>query len=248
MNDSKKTGVEIERGRQRTCVPRDTVPHIAESNHVIVNLSELYPDLGQGMPVTPKLRTLLRQISMGIDVQKIVKNNPYLARLMTECQLLFPEVFNKKLNQHWDYQVAWQFEGGWLESLLDLVAMQDYNMLIVDWSGLEVNAIAKGVAKPIAQRGRSPIATAQAYILCQQLKLPPNKISIISLLTNDLKADHRICFSRRRIFTNDLVICEQELGKRLDLLHQGKDLRLVLPEKEFSLLTEIEAIPEIVID
>jgi hypothetical protein len=38
----------------------------------------------------------------------------------------------------------------------------------------------------------------------------------------------------------------------LDLLHQGKDLRLVLPEKEseaeFSLLAEIEAIPEIVID
>jgi hypothetical protein len=38
----------------------------------------------------------------------------------------------------------------------------------------------------------------------------------------------------------------------LDLLHQGKDLRLVLPEKEseteFGLLTEIEAISEIVID
>jgi hypothetical protein len=147
MNDSKKTGVEIERGRQRTCV--------AESNHVIVNLSELYPDLGQGMPVTPKLRTLLRQISMGIDVQKIVEHNPYLARLITECQLLFPEVFNKKLNQNWDYQVAWQFEGGWLESLLDLVVMQDRNILIVDWSGLEINAIA--------QRGGRPIATAQAY-------------------------------------------------------------------------------------
>lgn len=220
MNDSKKTGVEI------------------------VNLSELYPDLGQGMPVTLKLRTLLRQISIGIDVQKIVENNPYLARLMTECQLLFPEVFNKKLNKHWDYQVAWQFEGGWLESMLDIVAMQDRNMLIIDWSGLEVNAIAK--------HGRSPIATAQAYILCQQLKLPPNKISIISLLTNDLKANHRICFGRRRIFTNDLVICEHELGARLDLLHQGKDLRLVLPEKEseteYSLLTEIEAIPEIAID
>ncbi|NJO95042.1 MAG: hypothetical protein HC764_02415 [Pleurocapsa sp. CRU_1_2] len=240
MNDSKKTGVEIERGRRRTCVPRDTATHFAESNHVIVNLSELYPDLGQGMPVTPKLRTLLRQISIGIDVQKIVENNPYLARLITECQLLFPEVFNKKLNKHWDYQVAWQFEGGWLESLLDIVAMQDRNMLIIDWSGLEVNAIAK--------RGRSPIATAQAYIVCQQLKLPPNKISIISLLTNDLKANHRICFGRRRIFTNDLVICEQELKERLDLLHQGKDLRLILPEREFSLLTEIESIPEIVID
>jgi hypothetical protein len=228
MNDSKETGVEIERGRRRTCV--------AESNHVIVNLSELYPDLGQGMPVTPKLRTLLRQRSMGIDVQKIVENNPYLARLMTECQLLLPEVFNKKLNQNWDYQVAWQFEGRWLKSLLDIVAMQDCNILIIDWSGLEVNAIA----------------TAQAYILCQQLKLPPNKISIISLLTNDLKADHRICFGRRRIFTNDLVICEQELGARLDLLYQGNDLRLVLPEKEsetkYSLLTEIEAIPEIAID
>ncbi|NJL51240.1 MAG: hypothetical protein HC930_01685 [Hydrococcus sp. SU_1_0] len=196
------------------------------------------------MPVTPKLRTLLRQISIGIDVREIVENNPYLARLMTECRLLFPEVFNLKLNKHWDYQVAWQFEGGWVASLLDLVAMQDRNMLIIDWSGLEVNAIAK--------RGRSPIATAQAYILCQQLKLPPNKISIISLLTNDLKADRRICFGRRRIFTNDLVVCEQELGERLDLLHQGKDLRLVLPEKEseteFDLLTEIEAIPEIVID
>ncbi|PSB07115.1 hypothetical protein C7B62_20825 [Pleurocapsa sp. CCALA 161] len=212
MNDSKKTGVEI------------------------VNLSELYPDLGQGMPVTPKLRTLLRQMSMGIDVQKIVEHNPYLARLMTECQLLFPEMFNKKLNQYWDYQVAWQFEGGWLESLLDLVAMQDYNMLIIDWSGLEVNEIA----------------TAQAYILSQQLKLPPNKISIISLLTNDLKADLRICFSRRRIFTNDLVVCEQELGERLALLHQGKDLRLILSEQEseteFNLLTEIEGIPEISID
>jgi hypothetical protein len=38
----------------------------------------------------------------------------------------------------------------------------------------------------------------------------------------------------------------------LDLLHQGKDLRLVLPEKEsetkFTLMTEIEAIPEIVIE
>jgi hypothetical protein len=228
MNDSKKTGVEIERRRRRR--------RLAESNHVIVNLSELYRDLGQGMPVTPKLRTLLRKISMGIDVQKIVENNPYLARLMTECQLLFPEVFNKKLNQHWDYQVAWQFEGGWLESLLDIIAMQDRNMLIIDWSGLEVNAIA----------------TAQAYIVCQQLKLPPNKISIISLLTNNLKANHRICFGRRRIFTNDLVICEQELKERLDLLHQGKDLRLVLPEKEseteYSLLTEIEAIPEIIID
>jgi hypothetical protein len=88
MNDSKETGVEIERGRRRTCVPRDTAPrhevirrvfcesiltkkppsplgHIAESNHVIVNLSELYPDLGQGVPVTPKLRTLLRQIKYG---------------------------------------------------------------------------------------------------------------------------------------------------------------------------------------
>lgn len=240
MNDSKKTGVEIERGRRRTCVPRDT----AESNHVIVNLSELYPDLGQRMPVTPKLRTLLRQISIGIDVQKIVENNPYLARLITECQLLFPEVFNQKLNKHWDYQVAWQFEGGLLESMLDIVAMQDRNILIIDWSGLEVNAIAK--------RGGHPIATAQAYILCQQLKLPPNKISIISLLTNNLKADHRICFGRRRIFTKDLVICEQELKERLDLLHQGNDLRLVLPEKEseteYSLLTEIEAIPEIAID
>ena len=47
------------------------------------------------------------------------------------------------MNKHWDYQVAWQFEGGLLESMLDIVAMQDRNMLIIDWSGLEVNAIAK---------------------------------------------------------------------------------------------------------
>ena len=208
----------------------------------IIDVFQLYPDLEQGMPVYSNLRTLLKQIDLKINWQEITKSNSYLDRLLKECQLFLPEMFDHNWQKNWDTQLACQLEKWWIKSVLDVLSCNNgFNngkVIIIDWSGLKVN----------------PIATAQAYILCQKLNLAPTKISIVSLTANKLVSDLNIDFNRRKVFTNDLVICKQELESRIEILRSGQDLRLALfkeletqPDTE-NILLEIENIPEITLE
>lgn len=207
----------------------------------IIDVFQLYPDLEQGMPVYSNLRTLLKQIDLKINWQEITNNNSYLDRLLKECQLFLPEMFDHNWQKNWDTQLACQLEKRWwIKSVLDILTCDNgFNngkVIIIDWSGLKIN----------------PIATAQAYILCQKLNLAPTKISIVSLTANKLVSDLNIDFNRRKVFTNDLVICQQELESRIEILLAGRDLRLALfkesePSTE-NILLEIENIPEITLD
>ena len=205
----------------------------------IIDVSQLYPDLEQGIPVSSNLRTLLKQIDLKINWQEITKSNSYLDRLLKECQLFLPEMFDHNWQKNWDTQLAYQLEKWWIKSVLDVLTcdngFNNGNAIIIDWSGLKVN----------------PIATAMAYILCQKLNLAPTKISIVSLTANTLVSDLNIDFNRRKVFTNDLIICKQELESRIEILRSGRDLRLALfkesetkPSDE-NILLEIENIPEI---
>ena len=58
----------------------------------VVELNELYPDI-ERMPVSSKLRTYLKQVSLKIDREEMLDSNPYLARLVAECSLFLPEMF-----------------------------------------------------------------------------------------------------------------------------------------------------------
>ena len=208
----------------------------------IIDVYQLYPDLERGIPVSSKLRTLLQQIDLKINWQETIKSNSYLERLLKECQLFFPEIFDHNWQKNWDTQLACQLEKWWIKSVLDVLTsnngFDNERVIIIDWSGLKVN----------------PIATAQAYMLCQKLNLAPTKISIISLTANKLVSDLNIDFTRRKVFTNDLVICKQELESRIEILRAGRELRLALfkesetkPSDE-NILLEIENIPEITLE
>ncbi len=198
-----------------------------------IDLSELYPNLERGMPVTSKLRTLLRQIDLKIATQQMLQNNSYLTRLLNECKLFLPEMFHPQWSKNWGFSLAGKVQGGWVRSILDLMISTEQEVRVVDWSGIEIN----------------PIAIAQTYLLCQKLDLAPDRVSIISLASNDLKSDLRIKFVRNRVGDNDFVICEQELRERLELYKEGKDLRLVLqPEPEANPLLDLDRMPEVVID
>ena len=215
----------------------------------VVELNELYPDI-ERMPVSSKLRTYLKQVSLKIDREEMLDNNPYLARLVAECSLFLPEMFLDRWVKHWEYQSAIALEGNWLSSTLDFAINRENELLIIDWSGVEGDAIA----------------IAQAYLLSQRLGFEPRNVSVISLIANPLNEDKRInqrsqqapspvggviCDFIRRLFRdNDFCICQQELEERLALLACGEDLNPV-PEpeaKEPNLLLDIESIPEVVID
>ena len=199
----------------------------------VVELNELYPDI-ERMPVSSKLRTYLKQVSLKIDREEMLDNNPYLARLVAECSLFLPEMFLDRWVKHWEYQSAIALEGNWLSSTLDFAINRENELLIIDWSGVEGDAIA----------------IAQAYLLSQRLGFEPRNVSVISLIANPLNEDRRINFIRRLFRDNDFCICQQELEERFALLACGEDLNSVSePEaKEPNLLLDIESIPEVVID
>ncbi|NJL51142.1 MAG: hypothetical protein HC930_01080 [Hydrococcus sp. SU_1_0] len=197
----------------------------------VIDLNELYPDV-ERMPVSSKLRTYLRQVSLKIAREEVLDNNPYLARLVTESSLFLPEMFLDRWVKHWGYQVAIKQEGSWVSSSLDFAINRENEVLIIDWSGMKCDRLA----------------VAQAYLLSQRLGFEPRNISVVSLIANPLNEDRRINFVRRLFGDNDFQICQQELGDRLVRLVSGEDLNPEPEPNELNLLLDIENIPEVVID
>ena len=197
----------------------------------VVDLNELYPD-AERMPVSSKLRTYLRQVSLKIAPEKMLENNSYLDRLVTETSLFLPEMFLDRWEKHWEYQVAIALEGIWVSSSLDFAVDRENEVLTVDWSGIQGDRIA----------------VAQAYLLSQRLGFEPQNISVVSLMTNPLNEDRRINFIRRLFGDNDFYICQQELDERLVRLARGEDLNPEPVPKELNPLLDIESIPEVAID
>ncbi|WP_036489030.1 hypothetical protein [Myxosarcina sp. GI1] len=198
----------------------------------VVDINELYPDV-ERMPVSSKLRTYLRQVSLKIAPEKILENNSYLARLVTESSLFLPEMFLDRWVKHWEYQVAIALESIWISSTIDFAVNRENEIIVIDWSGIKSDRIA----------------VAQAYLLSQRLGLKPRNIAVVSLIANPLNEDRRINFIRRLFEDNDFYICQQELNQRLIILTRGEDLNPVPePEPKFDPLLDIESIPEIAID
>ena len=204
-----------------------------QSEARIIDLNELFPDIKR-MPVSSKLRTYLRQLSLEISRGNVLENNPYLARLVTESSLFLPEMFTDRWVKHWEYRVAIALENSWVSSSLDFAVNREDEVLVIDWSGMKSDAIA----------------IAQAYLLSYRLGFEPRNVSVVSLIANPLNEDRRINFIRRLFGDNDFCICQQELEERLALLARGEDLNSVSePEpKEPNHLLDIESIPEVVID
>lgn len=199
----------------------------------VVDLNELYPDV-EKMPVSSKLRTYLKQVSLKIANEKMLDNNPYLARLVMESSLFLPEMFLDRWVKHWEYQLAIKQEGSWLSTSLDFAINRENEILVIDWSGIDSDCLA----------------VAQANLLSQRLGSEPRNISVVSLIANSLNEDRRINFIRRLFRDRDFCICQQELGERLIRLDRGEDLNSV-PEpepKEPNSLLNIESIPEVAID
>ena len=124
----------------------------------VVDLNELYPDV-EKMPVSSKLRTYLKQVSLKIAQE----NNSYLARLVTESYLFLPEMFLERWVKHWGYQIAIKQKGYWIESSLDFAIDKENEIIIIDWSGIDSDRFA----------------VAQAYLLSQRLGFQANNISVI---------------------------------------------------------------------
>ena len=152
----------------------------------VVDINELYPDV-ERMPVSSKLRTYLRQVSLKIAPEKILENNSYLARLVTESSLFLPEMFLDRWVKHWEYQVAIALESIWISSSIDFAVNRENEIIVIDWSGIESDCIA----------------LAQVYILSQRLNSRPRNISVVSLIANPLNEDRRINFIRRLFEDND---------------------------------------------
>ncbi len=198
----------------------------------VIDLNELYPN-AERMPVSSKLRTYLKQVSLKIASDKILENNSYLARLVTESSLFLPEMFLERWVKHWEYQIAIPQESIWVSSSIDFAINRENEILILDWSGMESDCLA----------------IAQAYLLSQRLSLKPRNISVVSLIANPLNEDRRINFVRRLFGENDFMICQQELSERLVLLVRGEDLDPVPePEPILDPFLDIKSIPEIAID
>lgn len=198
----------------------------------VVDINELYPDV-ERMPVSSKLRTYLRQVSLKIAPEKILENNSYLARLVTESTLFLPEMFLDRWVKHWEYQVAIALESIWISSSIDFAVNRENEIIVIDWSGIESDRIA----------------VAQAYLLSQRLSLKPRNISVVSLIANPLNEDRRINFVRKLFEKNDFIICQQDLSERFAILTRGEDLNPVPePEPKLDPLLDIESIPEIAID
>ena len=199
----------------------------------VVDLNEFYPD-AERMPVSSKLRTYLRQVSLNITPEKMLENNSYLDRLVTETSLFLPEMFLDRWVKHWEHQLAIKLEGSWLNTSLDFAINRENEILIIDWSGMQGDRIA----------------LAKAYLLSLRLGFEPQNISVVSLIANPLNEDRRINFIRRLFGDNDFYICQQDLSERLVRLVRGEDLN---PEpepqlEEFNIWLNIESIPEVAID
>ena len=197
----------------------------------VVDLNQLYPD-AERMPVSSKLRTYLRQVSLNIAREEMLDNNPYVARLVAESSLFLPEIFLDRWVKHWEYQVVIALEGSGISSSIDFTVNRENEVLIVDWSGMQGDRIA----------------LAQAYLLSLRLGFEPQNISVVSLIANPLNEDRRINFIRRLFGDNDFYICQQELSERLVRLARGEDLNPEPEPKEPNLLLDIESIPEVAID
>ena len=126
----------------------------------VVDLNELYPDV-ERMPVSSKLRTYLRQVSLKIAQDKILENNPYLARLVNESFLFLPEMFLDRWVKHWEYQVVIALEGSGISSSIDFTVNRENEVLIVDWSGMQGD-------RPNARTKRKP----NSFFNCSSVLLP----------------------------------------------------------------------------
>lgn len=237
----------------------------SETRVRVVDLDELYPDV-ERMPVSSKLRTYLRQVSLKIVKEEWLENNPYLARLVTESSLFLPEMFLDRWVKHWEYQVAIPQEDSCLSTSLDFAINRENEILIIDWSGMQSDATPRRRYAKLHSLGRAQghpcglsvnahqdgdrLAVAQAYLLSQRLGSQPKNISVISLIANSLNEDRRINFIKRQFGDNDFYICQQELNERFVLLARGEDLNPVSEAelKEPNPLQDIESIPEIAID
>ncbi|MGL6337604.1 MAG: hypothetical protein ACRC80_00505 [Waterburya sp.] len=201
----------------------------------IIEVSQLYP-AQEGKSISIKLKTLLKQINYQINNQSLLQNNSYLNRLVIECKLFLPEIFNGQFVQHWDYQVAIKLYGNWLQCSIDWLKSPDNQVKIIDWSGIEAN----------------PLVVAKAYLLAQRLDISPNNISIVSLIINPLTSDRRINFVKKTLSQDLFMVCEQDLNQRLSLIVDGVDLHQVqapvLATVENSQLVDIESIPEVVLE
>ena len=86
----------------------------------VIDLNELYPEV-ERMPVSSKLRTYLRQVSLKIALEEVLDSNSYIAHLVTESSLFLPEMFLDRWFKYWEYQVASAIEANWVSSSLDFI-------------------------------------------------------------------------------------------------------------------------------
>lgn len=189
----------------------------------------------QSKPITNKLRTILRQLDLNLEIDPASIKNRYLKRLLDECRLFLNEAF--EWQNYWEYNLAYKVEGCWLKCSLDLMISSEGEILLLDWSGIENN----------------PLLPMQVYLVCLKLNIAPNKVRTVSLVANSLKEERLICFVRQNYYTNDLVIAKQNLEEALGAYDKG----LLLPSEsnwesveESSLeeiLQELDAAPEIAI-
>ncbi|MEM7593891.1 MAG: hypothetical protein AAF383_20680 [Cyanobacteria bacterium P01_A01_bin.83] len=89
---------------------------------------------------------------------------------MAECSLFLPEMFLDRWVKHWEYQSAIALEDSLLSSTLDFAINRENEILIIDWSGVDGDAIA----------------IAQAYLLSYRLGFEPRNVSVVSLIANPL--------------------------------------------------------------
>lgn len=198
-----------------------------------VDLRWLFPNLPQGKPVTSKLPLLLQQLNW--DITKLGKvNNQYLARLVKECELFLPELFQSQWEKHWQYSVALELieGGGWATTEIDFAINDQKEVRLLDWSGIDNN----------------PYSMAQAYLLAKRLDLRVEDICLVCLVNNKLGSNLSINFIRQYMSPNDFVICKQDLPDRLAQYLNDDDNPVVEEDKEAKLAEarkEIDSIPEV---
>lgn len=207
----------------------------------MLSLLELFPDL-QSLNLDKKtlpkqLKLFLQQKDLKIDNDSLLNHNPYLNRLVKECELFLPEIIYDNWQRLWDYQIAQIFEGNWLDSIFDwAINPENSEAVIFDWLGVKNN----------------PVARARAYLLHQKPELFDYNISIAYLARNPLPSARCIEITRQTIEPQELVIIEREIGERIKLLKEGKNLLSTLNsqpvESELNPIQIIEEIPEIIIE
>lgn len=202
---------------------------------LFAELNGLFADLPKNSSINNKIRLIIRQLNLKIISLDSV-NNSYLTRLIKECELFLPELFQDRWTKKWEYPVSLKLdEVSWVRTEVDFAIDEKdekNEVRVIDWSG----------------KANNPYAISQAYLLLQQLSLRVEDVSVVSLINNDLGSNLNIKFVRQYLSTNDLVICEQDLSDRFaawTLRNEAKENR---PDPETALsatLAEIDSFPEV---